>query len=59
MTIDGRSAQMLSTVFVISLRVPEVQGRIRFAILLEFTGGVLPDVGRRIFESIEFLVEDK
>ncbi len=59
MTIDGRAGEMLTTDDVIALRVPEVEGRIRFAMLLEFTGGVLPDVGRRIFESIEFLVEDK
>ena len=55
MTIDGRSAQMLTTDDVMALRVPEVQGRIGFAMLLEFTGGVSAEVGRRVFESIEFL----
>jgi hypothetical protein len=53
--IDGRVADILTTRDVMALRVSQVHGKVRFAMLLEFNKGVSTEVGRRIFESIEFM----
>jgi hypothetical protein len=37
-----------------ALRVHRVQERVRFAMQLQFTGGLDQELGRRIFDSIEF-----
>lgn len=55
MKIDGRAADMLTTRDVMALRVSQVHGKVRFAMLLEFKKGVSTEVGRRIFESIQFM----
>ena len=58
-TIAGRSAQLQTTGSAMALVVPQVGDGLQLSMLLEFTGSIDDTVGRRIFESIEFLPEAK
>ena len=52
--IDSRAGEVLTSKGIMALRIPVVQDRIRFSMLLQFSAEVDPIVGHKIFNSIEF-----
>lgn len=52
--IDGLSASILVHNKRMALRVPQVKGKVRFSMLIEFKKELQLEQGRRIFNSIKF-----
>ena len=53
--IDGKQGEILITDNVMALRIPQIDGKIRFSMMLTFTDKVNVKVGRRIFISLKFI----
>ena len=52
--IDGLSASILVLDNRMALRIPQVNGKVRFSMLIEFKKELQLEQGRRIFNSIKF-----
>ncbi|MGL1959055.1 MAG: hypothetical protein OCD00_17280 [Colwellia sp.] len=53
--IDGLSASILVQNKRMALRIPQVKGKVRFSMLIEFKKELQLEQGRRIFTSIKFM----
>jgi len=52
--IDGLSASILVHNKRMALKIPQVKGKVRFSMLIEFKKELQLEQGRRIFNSIKF-----
>jgi hypothetical protein len=54
-TIDGKQGEILTTDNVMALRIPSVEGKVRFSMLITFTEELNSKDGYRILTSVKFL----
>ena len=52
--IDGLSASILVLDNRMALKIPQVKGKVRFSMLIEFKKDLQLEKGRKIFNSIKF-----